>query len=613
MPTLRELAKTERRLLELIDGNINKRIALSNIVSLFQSKYAQALHCKALGIANLSDLANVFPSVRLQNDQSNNQAYLVRVEKKADVSASVPRTEEERFLLLIDSSPNKKLSFSLVHDKYKSKFGKNLDIKALGFSKLKKMIESFPSIKINTSKDPFLTRLSIPACAPAPSRASSCSAAVQSITLDVNAEAVNIAGIHVIDTAIKMDQLRRKFPFHNLAYTTAPATTKPDSGDSVVALDCHGVPGDLIIIQLATHDETFVFDCLQLGAVNVGDFLQNMMANAGVIKLVHDLYSKVALTSLRNDGNLEVRGMFDMQLAMEYSHDDIHMAFHKMMKELRQPDKIQAAQQNGTKRKSEVSGKQFAQRPLPHHLLRFAADAGRQVLDARETIWNLLGKKEWSSIQRASDARMRSIIKTGTVRQICFDASRSYKVSSRELLVEMRPNDIFKSSPLEVSNEASILIDMLPDDVARFLKGRTHDLYEIVLDKGRNPSAWVGKDRLVIGADENRLVDLTEINAIVKKLGGFGRDNRAGLERQLHRISAMRNRENVIIGLTMRVGRHVSGNAYIISDLLYSYPHASILFLGEPGSGKYETAYFAKESTFPSNTRRSHVHLICIA
>jgi hypothetical protein len=221
--------------------------------------------------------------------------------------------------------------------------------------------------------------------------------------------------------------------------------------------------------------------------------------------------------------------------------------------------------------------------------LQCAADDVRVLLGSHEFICKLLGENDWASIQRASDARARSAVKSGGVRQICFDASRSYKISSRELLDEMRPDNILKPSPLEVSNEASVLIDLLPEDLASFLVGRTHDLYEIVLDKGRNPSAWVGTGRLMIGSDENRLVDISEINAIVEKLGGFGGDNRAGLERQLHRISALRNREKSIIGLTLRVGRHISGNAYIISDLLYSYPDASILLLGEPGSGKYGT------------------------
>jgi stage III sporulation protein SpoIIIAA len=82
------------------------------------------------------------------------------------------------------------------------------------------------------------------------------------------------------------------------------------------------------------------------------------------------------------------------------------------------------------------------------------------------------------------------------------------------------------------------------------------------------------------------LVQEEDIKHITSRLCKFGSDNRAGLERQLHRIAAIRNRNNDIIGLTMRVGRHVSGNAYIISDLLYGYPTESILFLGEPGSGK---------------------------
>jgi stage III sporulation protein SpoIIIAA len=90
----------------------------------------------------------------------------------------------------------------------------------------------------------------------------------------------------------------------------------------------------------------------------------------------------------------------------------------------------------------------------------------------------------------------------------------------------------------------------------------------------------------ICGNDTTRLVSESDIAHIVNQLGPFGSDNRAGLERQLHRIAAIRNRNLDITGLTMRVGRHVSGNAYIISDLLHAYPNSSILFVGEPGSGK---------------------------
>lgn len=139
-------------------------------------------------------------------------------------------------------------------------------------------------------------------------------------------------------------------------------------------------------------------------------------------------------------------------------------------------------------------------------------------------------------------------------------------------------------TPLQVSNDTGTLLNMLPEDLSLALQQNTHRLSDVVLDMGRRPHAWIGGHRLLLG-DDNRLVEQDEIDTIIEKLGGFGSDNRAGLERQLHRISAIRNRESDIIGLTMRFGRHVSGNAGIISDLLFGDPTKSILFLGEPGAG----------------------------
>ena len=169
--------------------------------------------------------------------------------------------------------------------------------------------------------------------------------------------------------------------------------------------------------------------------------------------------------------------------------------------------------------------------------------------------------------------------------RICFDVANEFKLTSYELMQEQRPGDIMQSAQLEVSNDTDTLIKLLPEDLATALLERAQDISDIVLDIGRRPFAWVTGKRLILGG-ENRLIEANEISTIVKKLGGFGTDNRAGIERQLHRISAIRNRNSDIIGLTMRVGRHVSGNTTIVSDLLFAYPTKSILFLGEPGSGK---------------------------
>jgi stage III sporulation protein SpoIIIAA len=68
------------------------------------------------------------------------------------------------------------------------------------------------------------------------------------------------------------------------------------------------------------------------------------------------------------------------------------------------------------------------------------------------------------------------------------------------------------------------------------------------------------------------------------QVGEFDADNRAGIERTLHRISGLRNRRGEIVGLTCRVGRAVYGTIDIIKDIIQS--GRSILFLGAPGVGK---------------------------
>jgi stage III sporulation protein SpoIIIAA len=131
--------------------------------------------------------------------------------------------------------------------------------------------------------------------------------------------------------------------------------------------------------------------------------------------------------------------------------------------------------------------------------------------------------------------------------------------------------------------EVELLARALPTDLARALHERTDptELLEIVLDLGREPEARV-PGREVLLAD--RTVAAADLEHVANNVGQFGDDNRAGIERTLHRVSAIRNRSGRITGLTMRVGRAVTGTGEIIRDIVVS--GQSILLLGRPGIGK---------------------------
>ncbi len=131
--------------------------------------------------------------------------------------------------------------------------------------------------------------------------------------------------------------------------------------------------------------------------------------------------------------------------------------------------------------------------------------------------------------------------------------------------------------------EIELLARALPPELARALHERTdpRELLEIVLDLGREPEARV-PGREVLLADHP--VSASDLDHVANNVGQFGDDNRAGIERTLHRVSAIRNRSGRIVGLTMRVGRAVTGTGEIIRDIVVS--GQSILLLGRPGIGK---------------------------
>lgn len=134
-----------------------------------------------------------------------------------------------------------------------------------------------------------------------------------------------------------------------------------------------------------------------------------------------------------------------------------------------------------------------------------------------------------------------------------------------------------------ITDDIDKLMAVLPPYLVENLEyiGNLDRLVEVVMDLGRVPSArYFGSNPFISNSETTR----EEIDYVVSRLGGFDADNRGGIERTLHRISAIRNRAGDVVGLTCRVGRAVYGTIDIIEDLILS--GKSVLILGAPGVGK---------------------------
>ncbi|MFN3704568.1 MAG: R3H domain-containing nucleic acid-binding protein [Thermoflexales bacterium] len=165
---------------------------------------------------------------------------------------------------------------------------------------------------------------------------------------------------------------------------------------------------------------------------------------------------------------------------------------------------------------------------------------------------------------------------------------------------------------MQITDDLDTLLNILPTDIREAIIriGRFNELIEVVMDLGRPPesryvAAEVDDAGRTIGREETVLlrqgeVTRDDLDYVLQHVGSFDADNRAGIARTLHRISAIKNRHGLVVGLTCRVGRAVYGTLEIVSDIITS--GKSILLLGRPGVGK--TTMLREAARVLAETRR---------
>lgn len=155
------------------------------------------------------------------------------------------------------------------------------------------------------------------------------------------------------------------------------------------------------------------------------------------------------------------------------------------------------------------------------------------------------------------------------------------------------------STQRRITDDLDALLNVLPENIVEAVHKANHydKLLEIILDLGRVPTARFVDGEIILRESE---ITREEIDFVDEHVGDFDADNRAGIERTLHRISAIRNRRGVIVGLTLRVGRAVYGTIDIIQDVIES--GKSVLILGRPGVGK--TTLLREAARILAETRR---------
>jgi stage III sporulation protein SpoIIIAA len=341
-----------------------------------------------------------------------------------------------------------------------------------------------------------------------------------------------------------------------------------------VASDCFHRPVliDLLVLERAhPRDE-------------IGKRIDSMLSSSA-LKLVHDCHDDAHLLTAQF-GALAIQNVIDVQLVYESAQPDSPWIGFAALLAKYMPSFVHATKAD-MKRQFQRGSDCFRTRPLASKAKEYAADDVGLLLKAwLEGDFDLVAD-ELDMLSKASALRWAFAASGTTGRRIAFDDE--HRLRSHEIIHQASEaaSESDYGVVLRINTDTDRLFEMLPEPITDRLMGESlFSLRDVVFDTGRPPRAFfvegTGTRSVVLGTSA---LDKSTIQGIANKMS-FGPDNRAGLDGSLHRISAMRNLNDEVYGLTMRIGRSVSGSVERIHDLLLGRSCGSILVLGAPGSGK---------------------------
>eukprot|EP00736_Rhodelphis_marinus_P005406 Rmarinus@m.17701 len=362
--------------------------------------------------------------------------------------------------------------------------------------------------------------------------------------------------------------------------------TRIAANGGIYTLDCEGVPSVLSLVQLGTPDKVFLFDCLKLQHATVRSVLLPILESSRSTKLIHDVHAD-ALGLFQHAG-ITLVGVLDTQLACEFLHGDLHIGLNGFLNKLRCEKRHDS--KASFKQIMNEDPHYWEKRPISRDAIRYAALDAELLFQVVKPLKSTLGDN-WDRLISASELCVQAVIRHGSTRRLIgFDLSNGHRLRSMPLLTTFAPESAAPSVLVDpVCEGEEDLLNILPGCFkGELLTGADslEGIVDIALDTTSRPYGSYSDRREYLRSDPGVVVTEQHLKDIKNRLGPFGPSDRAGLNKCLHRFSAVRDRNRQLIGMTIRIGRVVQGCGCMLEDILYGMETKSVLLLGEPGCGK---------------------------